>query len=421
MRRFEALAALVRGRVWLLAILALALIKFAAISGASAEEAQLALKAEAAILMDAETGAVLYQKKADQLMPPASMSKLMTLTLLFKALKAGQIQLTDEFVMSDHAWRTGGAVRPGSSAMMVPLNTRATIQDLALGVIVQSGNDAAIAIAEGLAGSEGEFAHQMEAEGRRIGLKVSTFRNATGLPDPDQLMTAREIALLAQHIIKTYPEFYPLFSTREFTYVEHRLGSLEPKTHKFINRNPLLFMNMGVDGLKTGSLKESGYGIVASAVQGDRRLIAVINGAPTSNDRMEEARKLIEWGERTFTNFRLYDPDEAVSDVRVWGGVQFYVPVTGAKGKSVSVVLPRTSANQKLATELVYTSPIRAPVKAGDQVAKLRVTLAGAPAGAVNEIPLYAASDVPEGPTWRKGLDTLALLAFSLPGRLLSK
>ncbi|MBS0253340.1 MAG: D-alanyl-D-alanine carboxypeptidase, partial [Proteobacteria bacterium] len=224
--------------IWLV-IVAIAGMLAVVVQNANAAETGFATKAPHAMLMDAETGAILYQHNADELFPPASMSKLMTLEVLFRAIKEGRVKKTDEYKMSVNAWRNGGAPS-GTSAMMVPVNTTVTVDELIQGVAVQSGNDAAMCIAENMAGTEGAFARMMNEEARRIGLKKSTFGNATGLPDPHQLMTARELAILARHIIREYPDFYPVFGQKEFRYRKHR----------FINRNPLLFLNIGADGLK---------------------------------------------------------------------------------------------------------------------------------------------------------------------------
>ena len=353
-------------------------------------------RARQAILMEADSGAILYQHHANELMAPASMSKLMTLAVLFKALKSGQIKPTDEVLVSEHAWRRGGAPS-GGSAMMVPVNTRVRIDELLQGIAVQSGNDAAIAVAEAMAGSEEAFAKLLTEEARKLGLKKSTFKNASGLHHPEQLVTARELALLACHIIKEYPEYYRFFAQREFQYRKHR----------FVNRNPLLSMNIGVDGLKTGYVKASGYGMVASAKQGERRLVAVVNGLETADQRKEETRKLLEWGFRVSGEFKLFDAGEVVGYARVWGGNRFYLPLIG-KG-DVNVVLPRSAATQRLRAEIVYNSPLKPPIKKGDAVAKLRVT---SPSHATGEVTLYAAEDVEAAGLLRRGLDSLAHLAF---------
>ncbi|KAB2942959.1 MAG: D-alanyl-D-alanine carboxypeptidase [Hyphomicrobium sp.] len=354
-------------------------------------------RAKAAVLLDGDTGAVLYQHNADELLPPASLTKLMTAAVVFRALKEGRLKLTDEFTMSEHAWRTGGAPSR-TSAMFVPINMAATIEDLLKGLIIQSGNDAAICLAEGLGGSEAQFAKRMTAEARNIGLTKSTFANPSGLPDPGQLMTAREIAILARHIIKDYPEYYPIFSQRLFEY----------RKHKFYNRNPLLTLDIGADGLKTGFVKESGYNLAGSTVQGGKRLIVVVMGLATENERTAEARKLLDWGYRSFAPFKLFDAGETVGSARVWGGKTFFVPLTG--DGPVTVILPRVPENPRLKAEIVYKGPLKPPIKKGDKVAILRVT---SQTNSVNEVPLYAAEDVEPGGLMRRGLDALAHLALS--------
>lgn len=352
-------------------------------------------KAKYAVLMDVETGAVLYQYNADQMVAPASMSKLMTLTMVFKALKDGKIKLDTEFLMSEYAWRTGGAPSR-TSAMMVPLNTRTKVSELLRGVIVESGNDASIALAEGLAGSEAAFAQAMEEEARLIGLKKSTFRNATGLFNAEHLMTVRELALLGRYIVRTYPEFYPMFAEKNFNY----------RTHKFINRNPLLFQGIGADGMKTGHIKESGYGVVGSVVQNNRRLIAVVTGLQTDAERREESRRIFEWGFRAFGEFKLYEAGEIIGKAKVWGGDSLNVSLMGAG--ELTVVLPKYPANQKLRAEIIYNGPLKAPVNKGDQIATLLVRSSN---DAFAEVPLYAAHDVkPVGMIWR-GLHSLYFMA----------
>lgn len=360
------------------------------------QQADFTVKARHAILMEAATGALLFQQNANEASPPASMSKLMTLSVLFKAMKEGKIKPDDEFVMSVRAWRTGGAPS-GTSAMFVPVNTKARVSELIQGIIVQSGNDAAICVAEAMAGSEDKFAKLMQEEAGRLGLKHSSFMNASGLHHPGHLMSVRDLAVVARHLINEYPEHYPIFAQREFLY----------RKHKFYNRNPLLSLEIGVDGMKTGFIKESGHGIVASAKQGERRLIAVVNGAATADERRDEARKLLEWGFKNFTEFKLYDAGEIVGQARVWGGRQFYVPLTG--NGDVTVILPRSPASHRLRGDIVYNSPLKPPIRRGDLVARLRVTSA---TNTVNEIPLHAAEDVDAGGVMRRGLDSLAHLAF---------
>lgn len=354
------------------------------------------LKSPQAILMDAETGAVMFQRDADKLVPPASMSKLMLLVIMFMALRSGTLKLDTEFVMSENAWRTGGAPSH-TSAMFVPLGETATVNELLQGIIVQSGNDASISVAENMMGSEALFAEAMTREARRIGLEKSVFKNATGLYHPEHLMTVREIALLARHIIREYPEYYPMFAQREFRY----------RRHRFHNRNPLLRARVpGVDGLKTGYVEASGYGIVVSAKRGDRRLILAINGAATAKERRKDARSLLEWGFRNFSEVKLFDAGEPVGYARVWGGERMYMPLIG--DGAVSVVLPRVPANPKVSARIFYDGPLKPPVKKGEQVATLRVTTS---TDASSEVPLYAAEDVGRAGFMWRGVDSLLYLA----------
>lgn len=364
-------------------------------AGRAFAQADFETNAKWAILMDAGTNSVLYEKNANELMPPASMSKLMTLAIVFRALKDGRLKMDDEFTTSEYAWRTGGAPS-GGSAMFVPIHETVALRELLPGITVQSGNDACIIIAEGMAGSEIAFSDVMTEYARKIGLTDSTFRNSTGLYHPDHMMTARELAELAIHIIETYPEYYHYFAQKEYKY----------RKHVFYNRNPLIYDGIGVDGLKTGYVKESGYGLVASAEQRGQRLVVVVSGLESKRERREEGKKLLQWGFRSFQQWKLFDEGEIVSDALVWGGTKRYVDLTG-KG-DVSILLPRT-ASRKISASVVYDGPLKPPIKKGDEVAKLRVT---APNAAVNEVPLYAAEDVGEGPFWMKGLESLLHLAF---------
>lgn len=352
-------------------------------------------KAKFAILMDGKTGSVLYEKNADMLMPPASMSKMMTLALIFSEMKKGNLKLEDEIFISENAWRNGGAPS-GTAAMFASINSKVSLLDIIQGIVVQSGNDACIAIAEHMAGSEAAFAQRMNDYGRKIGLKKSSFRNATGLPNPDHLMTARDIALLSVHLIAEYPEYYSYFTQKEFKY----------KRYRFYNRNTLINLNIGVDGLKTGFTKEAGYGIAVSAKRNDRRLVAVIGGMKSKRARVSEARRILEWGFNSFRKFRLFQNDEIVTSLRVWGGDKSYVKVIGKEG--VQIYLP-SFGPQKLKSSVVYKGPLKPPIKKGDQIATFRVVTEN---GAASEAPLYAAEDVaPSSFIW-KGVDSLFFLAF---------
>jgi D-alanyl-D-alanine carboxypeptidase (penicillin-binding protein 5/6) len=353
-------------------------------------------KAKHAILMNVDADLIFYEKDADTLMSPASMSKLMTLAVVFRELKAGHIKLDDQFKVSEHAWRDGGAPS-GSSAMFAPLNSTVSVEDLIRGVTVQSGNDACIILAEGISGSEDAFVKEMNKYAKEIGLTKSHFENSTGLPADGHVMTARELALLADYLIKNYAEYYHYFGEKEFVYGKWR----------FTNRNPLVFEDLGVDGLKTGFIEDAGYGLVASAVRDNQRVILVVSGLNTKKEREEEPRKLLEWGFKSFKPYRLFDQGEKVSDALVWGGTRHYVPLVG--NNNIDIILPFNTSGQVTA-QIVYDGPIKAPIRKGDQVATLRVTAADTKA--TNDIPLYAGEDVGQSNFAMRGLDSLFVLAF---------
>jgi D-alanyl-D-alanine carboxypeptidase (penicillin-binding protein 5/6) len=316
---------------------------------------------------------------------------------VFRELKAGHIKLEDQLKVSEHAWRTGGAPS-GSSAMFAPLNSMVSVSDLIQGVTVQSGNDAAIILAEGIAGTEDAFAQRMNEYAKEIGLTKSHFVNSTGLPAEGHVMTVRELAMLARFLIYTFPDYYHFFGQRDFTF----------NKHTFNNRNPLIFApDLGVDGLKTGYIEEAGYGLVASAKRGEQRLILVVNGLNTKQEREGEPRRLIEWGFKSFRPFRLFDEGQKVSDALVWGGTQHYVPLVG--DGNINIILPAT-ASGKVSASIVYQGPIKAPIRKGDRVAVLRIT--SSESSATNEIPLYAADDVGASNFLMRGLDSLGCLAF---------
>ncbi len=273
-----------------------------------------------AILIDADTGAILFEKGADEPFSPASMAKLMTVEVLFDEMRKGKLGPDTEFTISENAWRRGGAGGGGSS-MFAQLNSKVKLPDLLRGIIVQSGNDAAIAAAEGVAGTEDNFSQIMNRHAKEIGLERSTFRNATGYSAPDQKVTARDLSKLAIHLIETYPENYKLFSEREFTWNKIRQQ----------NRNPLLTLDIGADGLKTGYLEESGYGLTGSAVQNGQRLVLVVSGLKTARDRAAEARKLIEWGFRAFEARQIFNAGETVAEAETFGAEKGRVPLVTKK------------------------------------------------------------------------------------------
>ena len=362
----------------------------------STVSAQIETEAKYAYLLDVETKTVLFEKNSDEFMAPASMSKLMTLAVLFNRLKSGKITLETEFPVSEYAWRTGGAPS-GTAAMFAPIHTNITVSDLIQGITVQSGNDACIIAAEGIAGTEETFTNLMTQYAREIGLKKSTFGNSSGLPHPDQLMTASELAKLALHLIEEYPEYYHYFGQVEFPY----------RKHKFYNRNPLVRGNAIADGLKTGYTKESGYGIVASAVENGRRLILVINGLESSRDRRKEATRLLNWGFHAFAKFTVFGGDEIVGEALTWGGEKRYVQLRG--DGDVRVLLPKDISKQRLRGEIVYSGPVITPIQEGDPIGHLRVT---GPDDIEATAPLYAAESIKRGGIIRQGFDSALTLAF---------
>ncbi len=330
-----------------------------------------------AILMDLTTGAVLFEKNADELMPPASMSKLMTLYMVFSRLKEGSLSLEDSFSVSENAWRKGGA-KSGSSTMFLKPNSRVKVEDLLRGIIVQSGNDACIVVAEGLASSETAFAEEMTARARRIGLEKSVFRNSTGWPDPDHVVTTRELAILAKRTIIDFPEYYHYYSEKKYTYNGIRQG----------NRNPLLYKDIGADGLKTGHTNASGFGLVASVARADRRLVLVVNGLPSVKMRSRESERLIEWGFREFNNYRLFAGGETVTEADVWLGEEISVPLV--LENDLVIMLPR-KARRQMKVAVKFEGPIPAPITKGDKLATLVVS---APNVDAIEVPLVAGADV---------------------------
>ncbi len=350
-----------------------------------------------AILIEAESGSVLYEKAADQLVAPASLAKLMTVETVFDQVELGNVKLDEEFVVSPNAWRKGGAPS-GGSAMFAAVHSRIQVQDLLKGVIIQSGNDACIVLAEGIAGNESAFARLMNDRARELGLTKSNFTNPAGLPDPEMRVTVRELARLTQHIIKTYPEYYQWFGEREFTWNKIRQQ----------NRNPLLTMNIGADGLKTGFTNEAGYGLVGSAVQNGLRLIVAINGAKTAKDRADEAKKLLEWGFKGFEGRLLFAEGQTVSEAKIFGGERSYVPLVG-KGE-IRLMVPRGSTD-RISAKLVYTGPVRAPVQQGQPIGKLQVWRNDFLA---LEVPLQAAENVGAGGTVGRAFDAATELVIGL-------
>mgnify|MGYP000857959237 CR=1 FL=1 len=336
--------------------------------------------AREAFMIDADTHTVLLNKNADHRMPPASMSKLMTAYVVFDRLNSGRLSLDDTLLVSEKAWKMGG------SKMFVEVGNRVSVENLLRGVIIDSGNDACIVLAEGIAGSESAFAEEMNREAKKLGLTASHFNNATGWPDPEHVMSARDLAMVAEAIMREFPQFYHFYSETEFTWNDI--------TQK--NRNPLLYSNIGADGLKTGHTSEAGYGLTASAVQDGRRLILVVTGLSSERERATEAERLLTWGFREYTNLKLFSKDEVVETAAVWHGESDSVPLVA--DKDVVLTLAH-GARDSLKATVVYDGPIPAPISAGDRLATLRLE---APGIEPTEIPLVAGESVERlGPVGR--------------------
>jgi serine-type D-Ala-D-Ala carboxypeptidase (penicillin-binding protein 5/6) len=365
------------------------------IQGPKKEEGGFDGDAPTAILIEASSGSVLFEKNADELRAPSSMMKLMTAEVVFHALKQGDIKLTDEYQVSENAWRKGGAPA-GNSTMFAVLHSRISVDDLLHGAVIQSGNDACMVLAEGIAGSESAFAEVMTKRARELGLTRSTFANSNGLPDPGNKMTVRELAMLARGIIQTYPEFYKLFGEKEFTWNKIK----QP------NRNPLLNSLEGADGLKTGYTKEGGYGMVGSAVQNGTRLIVVINGLEDPEDRASEAKKMLEWGFRNFETRTLFAAEQPVGYAKVFGGDSRSVKLASREPIKVMV---QKNGNDKLIARVVYNGPVRAPIEAGQQVGVVRVWRG---VNIAVETPVFAAEPVAKGSTMRRAIDGVSELVI---------
>jgi D-alanyl-D-alanine carboxypeptidase (penicillin-binding protein 5/6) len=350
-----------------------------------------------AILLDPETNSILFEKNADQPVAPASLAKLMTLEFVFNQLKEGKLKLDQQFTITDNAWRKGGAPSHGST-MFAAIHSEVSLDDLIHGIIIDSANDACIAIAEGLAGNETAFGQMLTKRAREIGLERSTFTNATGYSDPHLRVTVRELAQLARHIMHTYPEYYPYFALRDFTW---------NKIHQE-NRNPLLGMGIGADGLKTGDTAEAGFTLVGSAVQEDLRLIVVLTGAKSEKERADEAHKLLEFGFHGFQARVLFAEGQTVGEARVFGGDSRYVPLVGHG--IIRVMIPREN-EERLSARIVYTGPIPAPVSKGTPIGKLRVWRGE---NLALEVPLAAGEDVGEGSMSRRAMDGASELFIGL-------
>jgi len=328
--------------------------------------------AREAILIDLGTGSVILDKDADRPAPPASMSKLMTVYMLFERLKEGAVSLDDTMSVSEKAWRMGG------SKMFVEVNSRIRVEDLIRGIVVQSGNDACIVVAEGLSGSEEAFAEAMTQRAQEIGLTNSSFTNATGWPDPGHFMSARDLATLTQRLITDFPDYFPYFAELTYTYNDIEQG----------NRNPLLYKDIGADGMKTGHTEEAGYSLTATAERNGRRLVLVVTGLDSVQARSSESERILSWGFRETKNYTLFKAGETIETADVWLGVEPGVPLV--MDEDLTITMSR-EARKNMTAKVVVESPVPAPIAQGTEIATLVIT---APDLAPIEIPLKAGADV---------------------------
>jgi D-alanyl-D-alanine carboxypeptidase (penicillin-binding protein 5/6) len=392
------------GRVLIAGIVAIGVacgsVAFAAnnsVQGAKKDDGGYDTDAPTAILIEASSGSVLFEKNADELRAPSSMMTLMTAEVVFRAIKQGDVKLNDPYLVSENAWRRGGAPA-GGPTMFAAIHSRVPIDDLLRGAIIQNGNDANMILAEGMAGNERAFAETMTKRARELGLTKSTFANASGLPDPGNRMTVRELAKLARHIVQTYPDFYKLFGEREFTWNKIRQQ----------NRNALLNSLEGADGLKTGFTKEGGYGMVGSAVQSGMRLIVVVNGVDDPDDRVTEAKKLLEWGFRNFEARTLFAAQQPVGYAKVFGGESRSVKLASSEPVKVMV---QKNGSDKLIARIVYNGPVRAPIEPGQRIGFVKVWRG---ANIAVETPVYAAESVGTGSTVRRAIDGASELVIGM-------
>jgi D-alanyl-D-alanine carboxypeptidase (penicillin-binding protein 5/6) len=351
-------------------------------------------KATQAFMIDADTGTVLFAKDPDKPIPPASMAKLMTMEMVFNAIKSKRITLDDTFVVSENAWRTGGAPS-GTSTMFAKLKSEVRVEDLIQGVTVQAANDGCIVLAEGMAGSEANFAAQMTDRARQIGLQKSTFVNSTGLPADGQQTTVRELTMLALHLWRDYPEFFHYYSQPDFTW--NKIAQR--------NRNPLIAMGIEADGFVAGASEQAGFGLVGTVSHNGTRVIAALSGLANDRERSEEARKLLDWGSRSFQKTEIFAKDEVVGEAQVFGGAKSGLALK-AKGP-VDIFLPIANRD-KLTARIVYQGPVSAPVEEGQPVGELRVWIGDTLS---QQTPLYAAESVKVGTLPQRALDAAKELA----------
>ena len=372
--------------------------------------ADFSTRAKSAFLIDYDSGAEIVAKNADTLMPPSSMIKLMTLAVLFDEIKAGNLTMDDRLTVSENADYENPLWYPASKICLVAGQT-ISVRDAILGLIVLSGGDASVVVAEKLAGSESAFTELMQEKAHAIGMMQSTFGNASGLPNPNNLMTSRELAILAQHIISDYPEIYPMFATKRFEFAEYKSDWCREwgRTHT-MNYNKLLFTMPGADGLKTGHTDDGGYGMVASAKIGGRRLVGVINGfnGKSHDDLAAEMKKLLNYGYSTTANNTFYDAGDKIAQIPVWYGRDKTVVVTVAKPFTITV--PKADGLAGVRVLARYNEPVLAPVMAGDEIGEIIAEKEGR---VIARAPLVAMDTVKKtqlfGRVWRNIMVMLGL------------
>jgi D-alanyl-D-alanine carboxypeptidase (penicillin-binding protein 5/6) len=336
--------------------------------------------AREAYLVEAATGTVLFDKNGNERMPTSSMSKVMTMYLVLDAIRSGKLSMSQTLPVSEYAWKQQG------SRMFLNVGEQAKVEDLIRGVVIQSGNDASVVLAEALGGSEANFSTMMNDKAQKLGMTNSHFMNATGLPDPNHYSTAHDLAVLAQALMRDFPEHYHFYSEQEFTYNNIKQG----------NRNPLLYRNIGVDGMKTGHTDDAGYGLIASSIRNGRRLVLVINGLPDMQARADESAKLLDWGYREYGLFTLAAANASLAEVPTWLGQTAKVSVGAAR--DVQLSLPRAVKDQAKVT-LRYQQPISAPISKGQEIGKVIVT---APNTNPVEVPLIALANVERMGFWAR-------------------
>ncbi len=372
-------------------ILALCLtITFACSAGVAAQDGLFDTKAKQALMIEDQTGTVLYAKSADTLIEPAALAKLMTMEVVFHELKAGRITLGTQYTVSENAWRTGGAPS-GGSTMFAKLKSSISVGDLIQGVIVQSANDGCIILAEGIAGSEAKFADMMNARAREIGLKSSTFVNSTGLPAPEQRVSLTDLITLARHIKREYPEYYPIYAQDNFTW-----NNIFQR-----NRNPLLRLDIGADGMGTGYTEQSGYGIVGSAERSGRRYIVALSGLASDKERAEEAKRIFDWAFQAFEEIEVFATNETIGEASVFGGIKSAVALKAHE--KVSLLVP-VANRDRLKAHVVYQGPLIAPVKADQPAGTLKIWIGDE---LVQQTPVYTAEAVEVGNLKKRTVDAL--------------